>query len=141
MVRKKSLSRRLLRLSLWLTGATIAVFGLVVGLLAYPQLLMSNEAEAGSVVVYYDGEADPAVQQLADDTDHRLRAGGFGSPEKPERIFFFRDQGLYSFFTRLARVPREAQGFAISILGTIYVSGPRVEAPGAGTASTSKPGC
>jgi len=122
MVRKKYLPKRLLRLSLWLTGATIAVFGLVVALLAFPQLLLPNKAEAASVVVYYEGEVDPAVQQWADDTDLRLRAGGFGNPERPEHIYFFRDQGLYSFFTQLARVPTEVQGFAISILGTI---GPR----------------
>jgi hypothetical protein len=130
MVRKKSLPKRLLRISLWMAGAAIAVFGLALGLLAFPQLLLPNKAEAASVVVYYEGEVDPAVQQWADDTDLRLRVGGFGNPEKPERIYFFRNQGLYSFFTRLARVPNEAQGFGISILGATYVSGPRVEALG-----------
>jgi hypothetical protein len=130
MVRKKFLPKRLLRISLWLTGATIALFGLVVTLLAFPALLLHNKAEAASVVVYYEGEVDPIIQQWADATDLRLRAGGFGNPEKPERIYFFRDQGLYSFFTRLARVPNEAQGFGISILGATYVSGPRVEALG-----------
>ncbi len=108
----------------------MVALGIAVGLLAFPQLLMSNKAEAGSVVVYYDGEADPTFQQVADDTDHRLRAGGFGNPDSPERIFVFRDQGLYSLFARLARVPTQAQGFGLSILGATYVSAPRVEALG-----------
>ena len=92
---KKALPKRLIRLSLWLVAAVITVFALQVGLLAFPQLLLSNKAESGSVVVYYDGHFDPGVQQLVNDTDYRLRAGGFGDPENPERIFFFRDQGEF----------------------------------------------
>jgi len=128
--KKKPLSKRLIRLSLWLVAVVIAVFALQVGLLAFPQVVLSNRAESGSVVVYYDGDSDPAVQQLVEDTDRRLRAGGFGDPENPERIFFFRDRRLYSIFARMARQPTEAQGFGISALGTTYVSGPRVEALG-----------
>jgi hypothetical protein len=102
-----------------------------VGLLAFPQVLLANRAEAGVVVVYYDGNPDPGVQRLADDTDRRLRAGGFGDSENPARLFYFRrTQGLYSFFTRLAWLPAEPQGFAVPLLGTTYVSGPRVEALG-----------
>ena len=128
--KKKPLSKRLICLSLWLVTVVIAVFALQVGLLAFPQVLLSNKAEAGSVVVFYDGDPDPTVQQLVEDTDHRLRAGGFGDPENPERIFFFRSQRFYSLFARLARMPTEAQGFGISFMGTTYVSGPRVEALG-----------
>ena len=130
MSQKKPLRRRLIRLSLWLAAAVIAAFGLQVGLLAFPQILLKDKAEAGSVVVYFRGDPDPTVQRLANETDSRLRAGGFGNPENPERIFFFRDHGLYSLFTQLSRVPPEAQGFGISFLGTTYVSGPRVEALG-----------
>jgi len=127
MPQKKHLGRRLLRLSFRLVVVVVAVFGVQVGLLAFPQVLLPNKAEAGSVVIYYDGDPDPLVQEWVQATDHRLRAGGFGDPDFPERIFFFRHQGLYAFFTRLARQPAEAQGFGISALGTTYVSGPRVE--------------
>jgi hypothetical protein len=130
MSRKKPLLRRLIRLSLWVIAVVMGVFGLQVGLLAFPQVVLSSKAAAGSVVVYYHGDPDPIVQQMVDDTDRRLRAGSFGDPAEPERIFFFRDQGLYSLFTRLARVPSDVQGFGISFLGTTYVSGPRVEALG-----------
>ena len=115
---------------MWVIGVMVIAFGLQVGLLAFPQLLMSNSAHSGSVVVYYDGEDDPAVLLLADATDHRLRAGGFGDPTEPWRIFLFRDPGLYSLFARMGRMPIEAQGFGVSILGTTYVSGPRGEALG-----------
>jgi len=128
MSRKKTLRGRLVSYSAWLIAVVIAVFGVQVGLLAFPQVLLSKTAEAGSVVVYYRGDPDPAVQQLVDATDHRLQIGGFGNPESPERLFFFRDPGLYSLFTRLARLPSTPQGFGISFLGTTYVSGPQVEA-------------
>ena len=130
MSRGKALSRSLVRWSRWLIAVLVMTFALQVGLLAFPQVLLGNRVEAGSVVVFYRGDQDPAVQEMVVDTDHRLRAGGFGDPGNPERIFFFRDQGLYSLFTRLARVPVEAQGFGVSFLGTTYVSGPRVEALG-----------
>ncbi len=124
------LSKRLLRWSLRVAAVLISVFALQVGLLAFPQAILRNQAEAGSVVVYYPGDPDSAIQELAQATDHRLRAGGFGNPDSPERIFFFPDQGLYSFFARLARVQPEAQGFGVSYLGTNYVSGTRVTALG-----------
>jgi hypothetical protein len=130
MSRKKALLKSLMRWSRWPIAVLVMAFVLQVGLLAFPQVLLGNHAEAGSVVVFYRGDQDAAVQDMVADADHRLRAGGFGDPGNPERIFFFRDQGLYSLFARLARVPIEAQGFGASILGTTYVSGPRVEALG-----------
>ena len=138
MSRKKSLRKRLVSSFAWLITVVAAVFGIQVGLLAFPQLLLSTKAEAGSVVVYYRGDPDPAVQQLVEATDHRLGSSGFGNPESPERLFFFRDPGLYSLFTRLARLPPTPQGFGISFLGTTYVSGPQVEALGESTGHVPK---
>ena len=127
---KQPLGRRLLHWSIRVAAVLAVLFAVHVGLLAFPQILLKNTAEAGSVVIHYPGSPDPAIQALAETTDHRLRAGGFGDPDSPEHIFFFPDQGLYSLFTRLARQPTEAQGFGISALGTTYVSGTRVEALG-----------
>jgi len=138
MSQKKPLRKRLIRYSVWLIGVVIAVFGVQVGLLAFPQVLLTDKAEAGSVVVYYRGGPDPAVRRLTEETDGRLRAGGFGDPESPERLFFFRDPGLYSLFTGLARLPPTPQGFGISFLGTTYVSGPQVEALGERTGHVPK---
>jgi len=50
MSQKKPLRRRLIRLSLWLAAAVTSAFGLQVGLLAFPQILLKDKAEAGSVV-------------------------------------------------------------------------------------------
>jgi len=133
-----SVRRKLLRWGVRIVVVLLALFALQVGLLAFPQLLLRNQARAGSVIVRYPGDPDPAIQALAEETDRRLRAGGFGNPEAPERIFFFPDRRLYSFFTFLARQPAEAQGFGISALGTTYVSGPRVEALGQRTGRAPK---
>ena len=80
---KKSIPKRLIRLSLWLGTVVIAVFALQTGLLTFPQVVLPNRAEAGSVLVYFDGDPDPAVQILVEETDHRLRSAGFGDPENP----------------------------------------------------------
>jgi hypothetical protein len=127
---KKSLRRRLVKTVIWLAAIVVAVFALQIGLLAFPKILLRNKAEAGSVIVRYAGDPDPAVQGLAEATDHRLRASGFGDPSSPKRIFFFPEPGLYSLFARLARVHPEAQGFGISFLGNSFVSRARVEALG-----------
>jgi hypothetical protein len=124
------MARKILRFAKWLLVAVIAAVGVQVGLLAFPQVLLRNTAEAGSVVVFYDGDPEPGVQELAKEADSRLRASGFGNSTDPRRVYFFRDPGLYYLFARLARVPVTAQGFGISLLGTSYVSGPRVKALG-----------
>jgi hypothetical protein len=124
------MARTILRFAKWLLVAVIAAVGVQVGLLAFPQVLLRNTAEAGSVVVYYDGDPDTGVHELAKAAASRLRASGFSNSTDPRRVYFFRDPGLYYLFARLARVPVTAQGFGISLLGTSYVSGPRVEALG-----------
>ena len=101
-----------------------------IALLAYPQLLLTQEIQAGSAVLHFRGEADADVQVVAKRTGHRLQAGGFGSPNNPSHIFLFRSHGLYGFFARLVGVPPEAQGFALAPLGNAFVNGPRVEALG-----------
>lgn len=127
---KRPLARTLIRWCLRLVVGVMALFAIQVGLLAFPQVLLGNKARAGVVVVHYPGDPDPWIQSLAEETDHRLRAGGFGDSESPERVFFFPDQGLYTLFARLARVPAEAQGFGVPLLRTNFVNGPRVEALG-----------
>jgi hypothetical protein len=121
---------RALRWGLRIAALVVALVSAQVGLLAFPEILLSNEASAGSVAVHYRGTTDPSITALARDVDNRLRAAGFGNPEDPKDIFFFPDQGLYAFFARLARVSPQAQGFGISFLGNSFVSGPRVEALG-----------
>lgn len=134
MVQEKSPPKRVFksvfRLFLWLGVVLILLLVLDVGLLAFPQPLLRNRVEVGTVVIHYPGDPAPEIQELARQSAHRLQVGGFGDPASPRRIFFFPGQGLYSLFARLARVPPEAQGFGISLLGNTYVSGVRVEALG-----------
>lgn len=140
MTGKKSLRRRLGRLLFWAGAAVLVLLGAQIALLAFPQVFLSETVETESVVLYHRGPPDPALRELAEATDHRIRAGGFGSPSKPREVFFFRNQQLYSIFARLARVPAEAQGFEISLLGSSFVSGPRVEALGSRTGNSPRYG-
>jgi hypothetical protein len=122
--------RRVLKWGLRMVALMVVLLTVQIGLLAFPQILLSKEAEAGSVVIHYRGAADPSIAALARVTDDRLRSGGFGDPSNPKDVFFFPNQDLYAFFARLARVHPQAQGFGISFLGNSFVSGPRVEALG-----------
>jgi hypothetical protein len=127
---KKTPSRRLLRWGFRVGALVVALVAVQIGLLAFPQILLSKEVRAGSVALHYRGATNPSMAAIAQEADHRLQSGGFGDPERPKDVFFFPQQDLYAFFARLARVPPQAQGFGISFLGNSFVSGPRVEALG-----------
>ena len=59
MSKEKLRPRRLLRWGASLVGVVVLVICFQVGLLAFPQLLLTNEAVTGSLVVHYRGETDP----------------------------------------------------------------------------------
>jgi hypothetical protein len=106
--------------------AMIALFALQITVLAFPQLLISNSVEYGTVTVYYDGTPSADIGQLASEVDKRLQGSGFYDPSRTERVFFFQSQNLYTMFARLTMVTPLAQGFAISALGNSFVSASRV---------------
>jgi hypothetical protein len=114
----------------WIAVMMVCVLAVQLGLLAFPQVALGNEAGSGSVVVHYDGDPDTNIEIWVGEVDARLRAGGFGNLEDPAKIFLFRNQRLYTFFARLARVRPETQGFGLSVFGTTYVSETRVLALG-----------
>jgi hypothetical protein len=101
-----------------------------IGLLAFPQVLCHHQVRAGSIRLYYDDLPEAAARELARAVDHRLRAGGFAGSKRPARVFLFQRSSGYRWITRLAAVPRQAQGFNLSMLGNTFVSGPRVAALG-----------
>jgi hypothetical protein len=118
---------RLLKALVWIGGTGVILFALYVGLLAFPELLMANQVQSGPVVVHYDGESDPLVEEWAAEVRRRLESGGFGDLNHPRKVALFRDPGLYGLLARLARVHPRAQGFGLSLVGTSSVSETRVE--------------
>ena len=101
-----------------------------VSLLAFPQVLCRHQVRVGVIRLYYDDLPEARARALALTVDDRLRASGLADTIKPARVFLFQRPAGYRWITRLSRVPREAQGFNLSVLGNTFVSGPRVAALG-----------
>lgn len=101
-----------------------------IGVLAFPQVFCHQQVRAGSIRLYYDDMPEAAARELAQAVDHRMRAGGFAASTGTARVFLFQRPAAYAWITRLSAVPREAQGFNLSLLGNTFVNGPRVAALG-----------
>lgn len=102
-----------------------------IGILAFPHVLCRHQVEAGSIRLYYDEMPEAAARQLAQAVDRRLQASGFADSIGTARVFLFQRPSAYAWIARLSAVPREAQGFNLSLLGNTFVNGPRVAALGA----------
>lgn len=122
MAGKKSWPRRITRYVGWLVGVLALALAVDVSVLAFPQIYMDNKAEAGAVVVYYDGVQSDEFDRLAGQINNRLSGGRFYESSRADRVFVFRDQSLYEKIVRLAFLKPTPQGFHLSILGNSYVS-------------------
>jgi hypothetical protein len=121
------------RLIRWLTWAGAAVALLLVlwiGPLAFPQLLCSAHIDSGSIRLYYDDMPQAEAQALAESVARRIDLSGFARSTGSVRCFVFQNASTYNLITRLARVPTEAQGFNLSILGNTFVNAQQVAALG-----------
>jgi hypothetical protein len=133
MTEKNTPLRRAGRWALGLVAVLLVLFAIQLALLAFPQLLVSNTARAGTVVIRYDGSTDPEMATLAEDVNRRLERSGLYDSTRSDRVFYLRNQGLYSFFARLSGVHPKAQGFELSLFGNAFVSETNVAALGART--------
>lgn len=121
-------SRR--RWLVWIGAVVVAPLVGWIGLLAFPQVLCRHQVQAGSIRLYYDDMPEAAASELARAVDHRLRASGLADSTGTARVFLLQRPSAYTWIARLSGVPREAQGFNLSLLGNTFVSGPRVAALG-----------
>ncbi len=125
---RQTRSRR--RRLVWIGAVVVAPLVGWIGMLAFPQVFCHHQVRAGSIRLYYDDMPEAAARALAQAVDHRLRASGFADSTRTARVFVFQRPSAYRWITRLSGVPREAQGFNLSLLGNTFVSGPRVAALG-----------
>jgi hypothetical protein len=139
MAKKMSLLRRITRWVIWLVVILIILFALQVSILAFPQIALHNRVQAGAVNLYYDGDSNEAMNQLAAHIDERLRGCRFYDSNRVANLYYFQSQGTYEFFTSLtwmrAGVP---QGFNLPELNNSYVSDSLVAALGRGTGGRPK---
>ncbi|MFC1475434.1 hypothetical protein ACFLQW_00345 [Candidatus Zixiibacteriota bacterium] len=130
MDKKKTLLRRIAGWALWLLVIVAALFALQVTVLAFPQLIVPQSVQVGSVKLYHDGFPEAEINQLAAEVERRLQASGFYDSSRTHRVFFFKNQGLYTLFARLTMVTPLAQGFGLSVFDNSFVSATRVNALG-----------
>jgi hypothetical protein len=119
---------RIGRWVLWLVGVVLVLFALQLTVLAFPQVIISQSVQVGTVRIHHDGNPGIGINNLAAEVDERLRGSGFYDSSRTDRVFFCQSQGLYTLLARLAMVTPQAQGFALSVFGNSYVSNPRVTA-------------
>lgn len=118
--------RRLAKIVLGMGAiAGLALAGWV-GLLAFPQLLCPKHVRVGPVSLYFDEIPPAEAEGLARRVARRLEGSGLCDSADNLRAFLFQSAAKYGLMTRLAAVPRDAQGFNLSVLGHTYVSAPRV---------------
>jgi hypothetical protein len=99
---------------------------------------MSSSIQRGTVKIYYNGSSQAEMGKLADEVNRRLMASGFYDSSRTDRVFFFQNEKLYSFFVKLSLLKHTPQGFNLSIFGNSYVNGPFIKRLAESTAMPPK---
>jgi hypothetical protein len=131
--KKRSVRRLIVKLVAWVVFVIVALFGLQVTVLAFPQILLHDKASSGTVTLYHDGLTEDEAQQLAEAVDFRLSGSSLYESIRSDRVFYFTDEGLYKFVVRLTLQKDPPQGFNLSIFGNSYVCEPIVRNLGQAT--------
>lgn len=134
----KRFLRRIATAALWTATLILFLLAIGIGLLAFPQVLLSRTATSGTVVIHSDAGSDADLLKLAANVEHRLRGSRFYDSLRTDEVFYIQNPDLYSIFTTLALMPEEPQGFAISFVGNSFVSRTRVAALGERTGRLPK---
>ena len=135
---KRSLFRRIARYALRLVLILLILFALQITVLAFPQMLVRNKAESGTIRLYHDGDPNADFEQLASAVDQRLQGSGVYDSTRTDRVYLIHSAGLYDFFVRLSLLRGDPQGFCLSLLGNSFVSVSRVKALGEGSGGLPK---
>ena len=138
MPRKRSLLRRIARYAVYLAIILFILFAIQITVLAFPQLLVRNNVESGTIRLYYDGVPSADFEKLASAVDRRLQGSGFYDSTRTDRVYLIHSAGLYDFFVRLSLLRGDPQGFNLSFLGNSFVSASRVRALGEGSGGLPK---
>ncbi|MCP3959095.1 MAG: hypothetical protein GY719_14690 [bacterium] len=102
--------------------AALIVFGIQLAVLAFPQILLTNKVESGTISLYYDEGSSDLMLALAEEVDGRLQSSGLYDRSRRDRVYYFHNQSLYEFFVRLTLLREVPQGYNLSALGNSYVS-------------------
>lgn len=102
--------------------AALILFAIQLTVLAFPQILLTNKVESGTISLYYDEGSSDVMLALAEEVDGRLQSSGLYDRSRRDRVYYFQNQSLYELFVRLTFLRRMPQGYNLSALGNSYVS-------------------
>jgi len=135
---KRSLFRRIVKYALRLVLVLLLLFALQITVLAFPQMLVRNKVESGTIRLYHDGDPNADFEQLASAVDQRLQGSGVYDSARTDRVYLIHSADLYDFFVRLSLIRTDPQGFCLPFLGNSFVSVSRVKALGEGSGGFPK---
>ena len=123
---KRNFQSRLIRWAIFLIAVIIIIIALQITVLAYPQMLVSKNIQRGSISIFYDGNNDAYISEIADDVHRRLLESQFYDSTQNINVYLLRNQKLYNIFAALSMLPNSPQGFALSIFDNAFVDETRV---------------
>jgi hypothetical protein len=109
----------------WTLRVVVLVLILValdVAILAYPNLLFAHKSRFHEFTVYSNEPLPSQFDRVIDDVRKRIQSMEKARPGAPCDIYLCDTEKLYSFFTRLTRMPSDSMAFCLSAFGNIYMN-------------------
>ncbi|MEZ5332821.1 MAG: hypothetical protein R2991_12390 [Thermoanaerobaculia bacterium] len=110
------------RILLLLLACGILLAGAPLLIVGWPDPAFPHRLEQGRFVVRSDAPLDPALPQVLQDVETRLRSLEIDRPGMRHRIYLCRSPRLYGFFARLMGLSPTSQGLNAPVVHTIFVS-------------------
>jgi hypothetical protein len=95
--------------------------------LAFPYPLFENKFEADKLTIYSNVPLPDDVEEIAEGVQARVDAMECPQLDAGYRVFICGGERLYSFFAFLSRKSPNSMGIGLSLLGNMYLNGPRID--------------
>ena len=105
----------------------VLIAALDVTVLAFPYPLFDNKFEADKLTIYSSVALSDDVEEIAKGVRARVDAMECPQPDAGYRVFICGDERLYSFFAFLSRKSPNSQAIGLSLLGNMYLNGPKID--------------
>jgi len=99
---------------------TLVVFYLLI--LAYPQVLFAYKLQHNNYIVYSDEKIPRNFVETLDDIENSISVLEIYDTAFSPKIFLSNGKKLYGFFAFLSRVPRNSQGFNLSLFDNTFIN-------------------
>lgn len=104
----------------------VLLAALDVAALAFPYPLFDQEFQSDNLSIYSSAPLPFDVAEIAEGVRARVDAMECGRTDAGYRVFICGDERLYTFFAFLSRKSSNSMGIGLSLLGNMYINGPRI---------------